>query len=289
MLKKNELEGILPKVKAAAFDACSCLYREDTDLKIETKGPHDYLTYVDLFVSEYLMSHLPKLLPGSIVTSEESKEPAQAYAENGSAPYRWIIDPIDGTNNLVYGLPFYSVSIGLVCKDAPAKLPPQEAAILGVVYHPPSGELFSAAQGAGAYVENMLIPGKPPKAIGVSSETDLDRAIIMCETDPYFDREKNPSMDLIKAVYKNCIDCRITGSAALDMSYLAAGRAHVHFCRHLSPWDYAGGAAILTEAGGIASQWDGSPISFETGKHTNLASNNRVIHEAMLEIVQNFI
>jgi len=128
----------------------------------------------------------------------------------------------------------------------------------------------------------------PTKPIRVNEETNLDKVIIMCETDPYYDRNKNPSMDLIKRVYQNCIDCRITGSAAVDMSYIAAGRAHVHFCRNLNPWDFAGGAAILTEAGGIVSQWDGSPLSFE-GKHTNLASNNKVIHEAMLEIVKEFM
>jgi myo-inositol-1(or 4)-monophosphatase len=77
-------------------------------------------------------------------------------------------------------------------------------------------------------------------------------------------------------------------TAAVDMSFIAAGRAHVHFCRNLSPWDYAGGAAILVEAGGFVSQWDGSPISYE-GKHTNLASSSKAIHEIMLEIVRNFI
>lgn len=274
MIKKSNLEQLLLLVKKAAFDACSCLYKEETDLKVEAKGPHDYLTYIDLFVSEYLVTALPKLLEESVVISEESK------AQNVSAPYRWIIDPIDGTNNLVYGLPFYAVSIGLVCENQP---------VLGVVYHPPSGELFSAAAGCGAFVENALISGRPAKAIKVNEETDLDKTIIMCETDPYFDRKKNPSMDLIKAVYKNCIDCRITGSAAVDMSYIAAGRAHVHFCRHLNPWDYAGGAAILVEAGGEVSQWDGSPISFEIAKHTNLASNNKTVHQAMLEIVKDFI
>ena len=123
----------------------------------------------------------------------------------------------------------------------------------------------------------------------VSKTTNLEKTIIMYETDPYYDREKNPSIDLIKAVYKTCIDCRITGSAAIDMSYIAAGRAHVHFCRNLNPWDYTAGAAILTEAGGIVSQCDGNQVSFEAGKHTNLASSNMVIHEAMLEIVKNFI
>ena len=276
MSGKIDLEQLLPLVKQASFDSCSCLYKgieDETNLEVETKGPHDYITRIDLLVSEYLISLLPKLLNESQVISEESKE------RNFSAPYLWIIDPIDGTNNLIYGLPFYAVSIGLVCEN---KL------LLGVVYHPANGELFSAADGCGAFAENVLIPGRPAKAIRVGNETDLDRIIIMCETDPYFDRKKNPSMDLIKKVYKNCIDCRITGSAAVDMSYIASGRAHVHFCRNLNPWDYTGGAVILTEAGGIVSQWDGSPLSFE-GKHTNLASSNKTIHEAMLNIVKDFI
>ena len=277
MSGKIDFDNLVPLVKQAALDSCNCLYKgqsTEADLEVETKGLHDYITRIDIEVSEYLISALPKLLKESAVISEESK------TQSVSAPYRWIIDPIDGTNNLIYGLPFYAVSVGLVCEDKP---------VLGVVYHPSSGELFSAASRCGAYVENALIPGRTAKAIRVNGETDPDKTIIMCETDPYFDREKNPSIDLIKAVYKKCIDCRITGSAAVDMSYMAAGRAHVHFCRNLNPWDYTGGAAILVEAGGMVSQWDGSPISFEIGKHTNLASNNKVIHEAMLEIVKNFI
>ena len=275
---KIDLEQLLPLVKQAALDSCACLYREqgeDADLKVETKGPHDYITRIDREVSDYLCSALPKLIKESQVLSEESS------AQNITAPFQWIIDPIDGTNNLVYGLPFYAVSIGLVCENK---------MLLGVVYHPANGELFSAASGCGAFAENSLIPGRPVKGIRVNSETNLDKLIIMCETDPYFDRGKNPSMDLIKRVYKNCIDCRITGSAAVDMTYIASGRAHVHFCRNLSPWDYAGGAAILIEAGGIVSQWDGSPVSFSIErKHTNLASNNRAVHEAMLEIVREFM
>jgi len=276
MAGKIDLDGLLPGVKRAAFDSCGCLNREicgEPDLQVEAKGPHDYLTRIDLLVSDYLVSALPELLKESKVISEESKE------RSLSAPYNWIVDPIDGTNNLIYGLPFYALSIGLVCENK---------MLLGVVYHPASGELFSAATDCGAFVENTLIPGRLIKKIRASEETDLDRIIIMCETDPYFDRETNPSMDLIKEMYRNCIDCRITGSAAVDMSYIAAGRAHVHFCRHLNPWDYTGGAAILTEAGGVVSQWDGSPLSFE-GKHNNLASCNKTLHEAMLKIVRNFI
>jgi myo-inositol-1(or 4)-monophosphatase len=95
-------------------------------------------------------------------------------------------------------------------------------------------------------------------------------------------------MDLLKAVYNNCIDLRITGSAAIDLSYIAAGRAMAHFCRHLNPWDYAGGSAILTESGGIVSQWDGTPMPY-AGKHTSLAASNKAIHEAMLDLVGRFL
>ena len=277
MALKIDFNGLLSRVKQASLDSCRCLDNTwfTMDLETQTKGPHDYLTRIDSEVSDYLCSALPKLLEESQVLSEERKK------EKLSAPYIWIIDPIDGTNNLIYGLPFYAVSIGLVCENQ---------LILGVVYHPATGELFSAAAGCGAYAENALIPGRPAKPIRASNETNLDNIIIMCETDPYGDRKTNPSMDLIKRVYKNCIDCRITGSAAIDLSFIASGRAHVHFCRNLSPWDFAGGAAILTEAGGIVSQWDGSLLSFSIEKkHSNLASNNKVIHEAMLEIVKEFI
>ena len=276
-MEKPDLGGLLSRVKQTTLDSCHCLANSWFDMNIEvvTKAPHDYLTRIDNEVSDYLCEALPTLLEESTVISEESEK------RNLSAPYHWIVDPIDGTNNLIFGLPFYAVSIGLVFENQP---------VLGVVYHPATGELFSAASGCGAYAENALIPGRTVKAIRVSDETNLDRIIIMCETDPYFDRNNNPSMDLIKRIYKNCIDCRITGSAAIDMSFIASGRAHVHFCRNLSAWDFTGGAAILIEAGGIVSQWDGSPITFSLEKkHTNLASNNRVIHDAMLDIVKDFI
>ncbi|MDR2551608.1 MAG: inositol monophosphatase [Treponema sp.] len=265
-----DLGVLLPKVKQAALDSWGRL-KNGADLEVQVKGPHDFVTRVDLEISEYLCSVLPALLDDSQVVSEERKDAAS------SLPYRWIIDPIDGTNNLIYGLPFYAVSIGLVH---------EMQSLLGVVYLPGTGELFSAARNHGALAENL--PAKTVRAVRVNSAAALDVSIVMAETDPYFDRKKNPSMDLIRAVFQKCLDLRITGSAAIDMSYIASGRAMVHFCRHLSPWDYAGGAAILMEAGGLVSQWDGTPMPYE-GRHTSLASSSGAIHEAMLEILGRFL
>jgi myo-inositol-1(or 4)-monophosphatase len=109
----------------------------------------------------------------------------------------------------------------------------------------------------------------------------------MAETDPYFDRERNLSPQLIGQVFRRSLDCRITGSAAIDLCFIAAGRAGAHFCQHLNPWDYAGGSAILLEAGGKITQWDGSPVPYR-GKHSSLATNG-FLHEEMLEIIDNFL
>ena len=98
---------LLPKVKAAILDACRSW--QDGEMTVESKGPNDFLTSVDLAVNDSLCAALPKLLPGSPVVSEEN--PAASAVDDSP---RWIIDPIDGTNNLVYGLPFYAVSVGLV-------------------------------------------------------------------------------------------------------------------------------------------------------------------------------
>ncbi|MDR2433600.1 MAG: inositol monophosphatase [Treponema sp.] len=267
----TDLAVLLPAVKQAALDACRC-FKRMPDLKVRNKGPNDFVTQIDLEISAYLCAELPKLLADSQVLSEERKEVLSP------SPYRWIIDPIDGTNNLVYDLPLYAVSIGLLLEKQP---------LLGVVYLPAAGELFSAVRKGGAFVENPLT-GSAGRPIRVNTADRLSQAIVMAETDPYFDREKNPSLDLIKKVYAHCVDLRITGSAAVDLSYIAAGRAMVHFCRNLNPWDYAGGGVILTEAGGILSQWDGSPVPYE-GKHTSLGASSRPIHEAMLELVRPYM
>ncbi|MDR1930824.1 MAG: inositol monophosphatase [Treponema sp.] len=252
------------------MDSAECLFRGE--LAVRKKGPNDFITRVDLEISERLCGVLPKLLEKSQVISEERKSALTAD------PYLWIIDPIDGTNSLVYGFPLYAVSIGLVLEKKP---------VLGVVYLPALGELFSAASGCGAFLENTLIPGGAKKPIRVNNDDSLDKALVMAETDPYFDRGKNPSMELIRLVYERCVDLRISGSAAVDYSFIAAGRAGAHFCRHLNPWDYAGGSAILLEAGGSFSLWDGSPMPFE-GKHSSLATNG-TLHGEMLEIIGSFL
>ncbi|MDR1389744.1 MAG: inositol monophosphatase family protein [Treponema sp.] len=262
---------LLGPVKAAALEASKSVERAPGQLETKRKGPNDFVTRVDLEISAFLTNTLSGLLDGSVVISEESEN------RNLNAALRWIIDPIDGTNNLIFALPFYAISIGLVEDDQP---------VLGCVLLPGTGELFSAARACGAYYENIYTGASA--RIQTQKSKRLSDVIVMAETDPYFERSKNPSIDILQSVFMRCIDCRISGSAAIDYSYIASGRAGVHFCRNINAWDYAGGAAILGEAGGVMSQWNGKALDYRS-KATSLASCGKAVHEQMLELFAPFL
>jgi myo-inositol-1(or 4)-monophosphatase len=254
---------LLEKVKNLVLEA-SALIDNGEALDVKAKGARDFLTQVDLRISELLCARLPELLPGSKVLSEEGEQ-----GINPRTGLTWIIDPVDGTTNLIYGLPLYALSVGLLEEGSP---------VLGAVYNPPGGEMFSAVLGGGAFLGR--------RRIHVNADASAARTLVLAETDPYMDRRRNRSPDLIKAVFQDCVDYRVTGSAALDICYIAAGRGGIFFTQALKPWDYAGGSSILLEAGGSLSMWDGSPLPYE-GKHNFLATNG-LLHAEMLEKIKDF-
>jgi myo-inositol-1(or 4)-monophosphatase len=254
---------LLEKVKELVLEASALIESRDV-LNVKAKGSRDFLTQVDLRISELLCLRLPELLPGSKVLSEEGEQ-----SVNSRTGFTWIIDPVDGTTNLIYGLPLYAVSVGLLGEGRP---------VLGAVYNPADGEMFSAVPGGGAFLGDCRIH--------VNADASVARTLVLAETDPYLDRGRNRSPDLIKTIFQDCIDYRVTGSAALDICYIAAGRAGTFFTQALKPWDYAGGSTILLEAGGSLSTWDGGPLPYK-GKHNFLASNG-LLHAEMLEKIGNF-
>jgi myo-inositol-1(or 4)-monophosphatase len=254
---------LVGKVKELMMEA-SALIGVPGSFDIKKKGPRDFVTQIDVLISELFCRRLPELLPGSSVLSEECAPPTEG------AEFTWIIDPVDGTTNLIYGLPLFAISVGLLRAGKP---------VLGVVYNPSDGEMFSAFAGGGAFLGD--------RRIRVNADDSLSRTLVLVETDPYLDRALNRSPELIKTVFQDCIDYRITGSAALDICYIAAGRGGVFFTQSLKPWDYTGGSVVLLEAGGSVSLWDGSPLPF-AGKHSFLASNG-VLHGEILEKTKAFI
>ena len=167
-------------------------------------------------------------------------------AEEGSAAEaasgrRWLVDPLDGTVNFLYGFHAWAVSIAL--EDA-------EGLVAGVVLDPVRDELFAAQRGAGAFVN-----GEP---VRVSGETRLERAMIATGFS-YVPERRAEQAELLRAVLPRVRDIRRAGAAALDLCFLASGRVDGYWERGLNPWDWAAGRLILTEAGGVASDLGGEP------------------------------
>lgn len=248
---------LLTEVKKVAIEASEIADRNTKPI-VTKKGAKDFVTEVDMQISEFLCQKLPDLLNGSVVISEEG------YKGRPDQHYCWIIDPIDGTSNFIYHHPDYAISIGLI-EDGQS--------VLGVIYSPQRKEMFSAAKGVGAFCND--------KPIKVCEDATVSNTLVLAETNPYSDRISNKFPEVFQNLYKDCIDYRITGSAAIDCCYIACGRGGVFVAENLKPWDYAAGEIIIKEAGGNFSQWNGNPPTY-FGNTTALATNT-LTHEEVLE------
>jgi myo-inositol-1(or 4)-monophosphatase len=194
----------------------------------------DLVTDADTAAEEVLLRFLRERHPGHAILAEESG------ASQGTR-LRWLIDPLDGTTNYAHHVPHFSVSVAV---DGP------DGVLAGAVFDPMLGELFSAARGEGA-----TLNGRPLKA---SATTELERALL-CTGFPYDVRERPEGpVGLINHFIRRAQGIRRTGSAALDLAYVAAGRFDGFFEFRLKPWDIGAGALLVTEAGGVMTQIDGS-------------------------------
>lgn len=250
---------LLKKVKSIVLEAADII-EDMKKIQIRAKGTNDFVTTCDIKISNFLCDKLPNILNDSIALSEEGS------IVNPQKGYYWIIDPIDGTSNFIYNIPDYAISVGLVKDGKP---------VLGVVYAPKKNEMYYAAEGMGAFCNG--------KAIHVCNDKSIHSTIVLSETNPYSDRTKNAFAAVFQELFKDCIDYRITGSAALDCCYIACGRGGVFVSEKLKPWDYAAGVVIIQEAGGNITQWNGE-IPHYFGGTTILATNGLIHNEAVKRI-----
>ena len=153
----------------------------------------------------------------------------------------WVVDPIDGTVNFLYGIPHYAVSIAAV-EGSPD--PDQWNVLAGVVFNPATGEMFHAAQGRGAQL------GK--RTLGVSPAVPIENALLLTGF-AYAERYRRAQGELMREILPRVRDIRRLGTASLDLAYIAAGRANFYFERTLSPWDHAAGELLVREAGGMVT------------------------------------
>jgi len=206
----------------------------------------DLVSRVDLASEEAIVERLRAAAPGYEIEAEEEVEDARTGAP------RWFVDPLDGTVNYVHGIPLFCVSIALFA-PAEAGAPPRP--LLGVVHAPRLGETFVAARGRGAW--HLGPSGAPPRRLAVRAPDSLGEAVVATGF-PYRRGElANPNLENFGRVFFDVRGVRRMGSAALDLAFVAAGRLDGFWELHLSPFDVAGGAALVLEAGGVVTDLDG--------------------------------
>lgn len=227
---------------------------------VEYKNPINLVTDADRAAEQCVIDHIRRRFPSHRFLAEE-----RGRVEQAPSPYLWIIDPLDGTTNFAHGYPVYCVSIGLEY---------QGRCILGVIYDPSRDELFTAMDQSGAQLNG--------RSIQVSTTTALDNSLLV--TGFAYDIRETPrnNLDHFCNFALKVQGLRRTGSAALDLCYVAAGRFDGFWEVRLNPWDMAAGAVILKEAGGRLTDFNGNDLSIYGQE---LVASNGHIHEAMLDVL----
>ena len=208
-------------------------------LNVVEKQRMDYASEVDGLAEDAIVKELRKANPDYAILGEEG---GAQKGNRGPSRHTWVIDPLDGTSNYLRGLPHWCVSIALCEGPEP---------LHGVVFDPLRNELFIATRGAGAQLND--------KRIRVAERKDLAGAVIATGFPPRERKRADAQLDCVKALLQEAEDVRRTGSAALDLAYVAAGRVDAYFEAGVQAWDVAAGALLVREAGGRVCDFKGAP------------------------------
>lgn len=267
----NDLDAVIDKTIDKAIDESIALVKEagkmllneiDEKKVISKAGTANFVTEIDIMVQKKIVSRLKELIPESNIIAEEANENKFSLGK-----YTWILDPVDGTTNLMYGYKFSAIALGLFVEGQP---------YAGIVYNPFLNELFFAQKGKGAFVNE--------EQIKVTENRFLKDSLITFGTSPYDRNKADETFRITKNVFLKCRDVRRTGSAALDICSVAAGRVDGFYEMELQPWDYAAASIILEEAGGKITNWQGKNLDYIS--KTSAIATNSCIHDELMETMK---
>ncbi len=230
---------------------------------VRKKGPADLVTQADLASQEAIRGAIAGAFPGHSFLGEEHDRHAAASAPD-RAEYRWIVDPLDGTTNFVHGVPHYSVSLAL---ERNGQL------LVGAVYNPVLDECYTASRGHGARLN-----GRTMRTSGVSQLPDA-LAAVGFPPHPLID---TPDVSMFLSMLNRCQAIRRTGSTALNLCYLAAGRFDVYWSYSARVWDVAAGILMVEEAGGCVTSPTGGAFCLDEAQF--LAAANAPLHAQLREV-----
>jgi myo-inositol-1(or 4)-monophosphatase len=227
---------------------------------VREKGPSDLVTEADLAAQEAVRKVVLAAYPGHDVLGEEDSNQLVRRS-----PYCWIIDPLDGTTNYVHGVPHYAVSVAVAHDDR---------VLAGVVFDPSADECFRAVLGAGASLNGV--------AIRSSGTKNLAEGLIAVSFPARVELGSRPMDDFNKVIVRSRA-IRRTGSASLNLCYVACGRFDAYFARETKAWDVAAAALIVSEAGGVITGVDGRPFSLARPRF--IAAGTANLHAELLALI----
>jgi myo-inositol-1(or 4)-monophosphatase len=234
----TELRDLATSIAVEAGELAVRRRREGVEVADTKSTAVDVVTEADREVERLIRGRLADARPADGILGEEGG------GTSGTSGLTWVVDPIDGTTNYLYGIPHYAVSIAVVEGEPD---PRTWADAVGVVHNPASGELFSAAVGEGA---NLSTGSGAGAAIRVADPVPLELALIGTGF-AYASELRGIQGGIVTRLLPTVRDIRRQGTASLDLSFVACGRLNAYFERTLSPWDHAAGAIIAREAGAV--------------------------------------
>ncbi len=257
---KQEIRELLRFSAGIAREAGAVLKKGfHQHLSVKYKGRIDPVTQFDLKAEKLITSQIRKRYPTHAILAEEGT------AVESESPYRWVIDPLDGTVNYAHGFPMYCVSIAVEYETE---------AIVAAVYDPERDEMFSAGLGLGSKLND--------RKISVSSERRLERSLLATGFSYKVSTDRRNNLGLFARMVKTAQAVRRPGSAALDLCWLAAGRIDGFWELQLHPWDTAAARLLVTEAGGRVTRMNGRPYSIFD---KDILATNGHIHRRMRRVL----
>jgi len=256
--------ALLNVMTAAARKAGRSLKRdlgEVEHLQVSLKGPANFVTAADRRTEEILRAELTKARPGYGFLGEEG-----GRQDGDDRSHCWIVDPLDGTTNFLHGIPQFAVSIALEREGV---------IVAGVIYNPANEELFMAERGKGAFLNDQRLR--------VAARRRMSEAVVACGL-PHLGRgDLALFRDEFAAVQEQVAGLRRFGAASLDLAWVAAGRFDGYWERDLSPWDTAAGILMVREAGGFATDLDGTDAIFAK---RHVVAGNEFLHKELIQAIK---
>ena len=261
-MARSALLNIMVTAAHKAGRALKRDFGEIENLQVSVKGPADFVTNADRAAEKLIHAELSKARPTYGFLMEESGE-----IKGTDGQHRWIVDPLDGTTNFMHGIPLFAVSIALQRGDE---------IVAGVIYNPVSEELFVAEKGGGAFLDER-------QRLRVAGRKHLADAVVATGIKVTGTANDALHMRQLAQIAPAVAGIRRTGSACIDLAWLAAGRFDGFWEARLHPWDIAAGWLLLREAGGTVSDYAGTPGSIWNGE---VVAGNETIHGQLLKAVR---